>query len=90
MGNAYSSSSSSLSSLLGFAGGNTTGEEEEPPREEEIVGEPFPLRRLVKEHPDVFEVGVLTRLSTNEIKFFYDVNTENRACIKRFFAHAKM
>ena len=41
------------------------------------------LWRLVTDHPDIFDTHVVTKLNGNDVKFFYDVNTESRAAIKR-------
>ena len=50
--------------------------------EEEGEEEGF-LRRLVTNHPNIFETHVVTKLNGNDVKFFYDVNSESRAVIKR-------
>ena len=42
-----------------------------------------PVWRMVTEHPDIFDTHVVTKLNGNEVKFFYDVNTESRAAIQR-------
>ena len=39
--------------------------------------------RLVTDHPDVFEKHVVPKLNGNDVKFFYDVNSESRRAIKR-------
>ena len=39
--------------------------------------------RLVTDHPNIFETHVVTKLNGNDVKFFYDVNSESRAVIKR-------
>ena len=41
------------------------------------------LWRLVTDHPDIFDTHVVPKLNGNDIKFFYDVNTESRAAVKR-------
>ena len=51
-------------------------------RDEEGEEEGF-LWRLVTDHPDIFGTHVVTKLNGNDVKFFYDVNTESRAAIKR-------
>ena len=33
--------------------------------------------------PEVFESHIVPKLNGNDVKFFYDVNTESRAAIKR-------
>ena len=39
------------------------------------------LWRLVTDHPDIFDTHVVTKLNGNDVKFFYDVNSESRAAI---------
>ena len=51
-------------------------------RDEEGEEEGF-LWRLVTDHPDIFGTHVVTKLNGNDVKFFYDVNRESRAAIKR-------
>ena len=41
------------------------------------------LWRFVTEHPDIFDNHIVTKLDGNDVKFFYDVNSESRAAIKR-------
>ena len=41
------------------------------------------LWRFVTNYPDIFDTHVVTKLNGNDIKFFYDVNSESRAAIKR-------
>ena len=41
------------------------------------------LWQIVTDHPDIFDTHVVTKLNGNDVKFFYDVNTESRAAIKR-------
>ena len=41
------------------------------------------LWRLVTDHPDIFDTLIVTKLNDNDVKFFYDVNSESRAAIKR-------
>ena len=41
------------------------------------------LWRIVKDHPDIFDTHIVTKLNGNDVKFFYDVNSESRAAIKR-------
>ena len=41
------------------------------------------LWRLVTDHPDIFDTHVVPKLNGNDVKFFYDVNSESRAAIKR-------
>ena len=40
------------------------------------------LWRLVTDHPNIFETHVVTKLNGNDVKFFYDVNTESRRAIQ--------
>ena len=35
------------------------------------------------DHPDIFEAHIVSKLNCNDVKFFYDVNRESRAAIKR-------
>ena len=41
------------------------------------------LWQIVTDHPDIFGTHVVPKLNGNDVKFFYDVNTESRATIKR-------
>ena len=41
------------------------------------------LWRLVTDHPDIFDTHIVPKLNGNDVKFFYDVNTESRAAVKR-------
>ena len=41
------------------------------------------LWQIVTDHPDIFGMHVVPKLNGNDVKFFYDVNTESRAAIKR-------
>ena len=41
------------------------------------------LWRIVTDHPDVFDAHVVTKLNGNDVKFFYDVNSESRRAIQR-------
>ena len=41
------------------------------------------LWRLVTEYPDIFDSHIVPKLNGNDVKFFYDVNTESRAAIQR-------
>ena len=38
---------------------------------------------IVTDHPEIFESHVVPKLNRNDVKFFYDVNTESRAAIQR-------
>ena len=37
------------------------------------------LWRLVTDHPNIFDTHIVTKLNGNDVKCFYDVNTESRA-----------
>ena len=41
------------------------------------------LWRIVTDHPDIFDTHIVTKLNGNDVKFFYDVNTESRGAVKR-------
>ena len=41
------------------------------------------LWQIVTDHPDIFDRHVVPKLNGNDVKFFYDVNTESRAAIQR-------
>ena len=41
------------------------------------------LWRVVTDHPDLFDTHIVTKLNGNDVKFFYDVNTESRGAVKR-------
>ena len=41
------------------------------------------LWRLVTDHPDIFDTHVVPKLNGNDVKFFYDVNSESRRAVKR-------
>ena len=41
------------------------------------------LWQIVTVHPDIFDTHIMTKLNGNDVKFFYDVNTESRAAIQR-------
>ena len=46
------------------------------------------LWRLVTDHPDIFDTHVVTKLNGNDVKFFYDVNSESRRAIQKKFERA--
>ncbi|CAL6377261.1 unnamed protein product [Bathycoccus prasinos] len=48
-----------------------------------IHSEPDRLWRIVTDYPDIFDSLIVPKLSGNDVKFFYDVNTESRVAIKR-------
>ena len=48
-----------------------------------IHSEPDGLWRIVTDHPDIFDSLIVPKLNGNDVKFFYDVNTESRVAIKR-------
>ena len=52
-------------------------------RRRDKMEEPTPVWKIVTEHPDIFDTHVMTKLNGNDVKFFYDVNPESRAAIKR-------
>ena len=41
------------------------------------------LWRLVTDNPDIFDTHVVPKLNGNDVKFFYDVNSESRGAVKR-------
>ena len=41
------------------------------------------LWRLVTDHPDIFDTHIVPKLNGNDVKFFYDVNSESRRAIQR-------
>ena len=41
------------------------------------------LWQIVTDHSDIFDTHIVPKLNGNDVKFFYDVNTESRAVIKR-------
>ena len=41
------------------------------------------LWQIVTDHPDIFDTHVVTKLNGNDVKFFYDVNSESRRAIKQ-------
>ena len=41
------------------------------------------LWRIVTDHPDIFHTHVVPKLNGNDVKFFYDVNSESRAAIQK-------
>ena len=41
------------------------------------------LWQIVTDHPDIFDNHIVPKLNGNDVKFFYDVNTESRAAIQR-------
>ena len=41
------------------------------------------LWRLVTDHPDIFDTHIVTKLNGNDVKFFYDANSESRRAVKR-------
>ena len=42
------------------------------------------LWRIVTDHPDIFDTHIVTKLNGNDVKFFYDVNSESRSGDKTF------
>ena len=55
----------------------------EAPTAKRIHSEPDRLWRIVTDYPDIFDSLIVPRLNGNDVKFFYDVNTESRVAIKR-------
>ena len=41
------------------------------------------LWRIVTDHPDIFYTHVVPKLNGNDVKFFYDVNSESRRAVKQ-------
>ena len=41
------------------------------------------LWQIVTDHPDIFDTHVVPKLNGNDVKFFYDVNSESRRAIKQ-------
>ena len=55
----------------------------ETPTAKRIHSEPDRLWRIVTDYPDIFDSLIVPKLNGNDVKFFYDVNTESRMAIKR-------
>ena len=55
----------------------------ETPTTKRIHSEPDRLWRIVTDYPDIFDSLIVPKLNGNDVKFFYDVNTESRVAIKR-------
>ena len=55
----------------------------ERPTAKRIHSEPDRLWRIVTDYPDIFDSLIVPKLNGNDVKFFYDVNTESRVAIKR-------
>ena len=53
------------------------------PTAKRIHNEPDGLWRIVTDYPDIFDCLIVPKLNGNDVKFFYDVNTESRKAIKR-------
>ena len=51
-------------------------------RRREKTEEPTVAWKIVTEHPDIFDTHIVTKLNSNDVKFFYDVNSESRRAIK--------
>ena len=49
----------------------------------QVHSKPDKLWRIVMDYPDIFDNFILPKLSCNDVKFFYDVNSESRMAIKR-------
>ena len=52
-------------------------------RRREKTEEPTVAWKIVTEHPDIFDIHIVTKLNGNDVKFFYDVNRESRSAVKR-------
>ena len=50
----------------------------ETPTAKRIHSEPDRLWRIVTDYPDIFDSLIVPKLNGNDVKFFYDVNTESR------------
>ena len=48
-----------------------------------VHSKPDKLWRIVLDYPDIFDNFILPKLSCNDVKFFYDGNSESRMAIKR-------
>ena len=48
-----------------------------------VHSKPDKLWRIMMDYPDIFDNFILPKLSCNDVKFFYDVNSESRMAIKR-------
>ena len=48
-----------------------------------VHSKPDELWRIVLDYPDIFDNFILPKLSCNDVKFFYDGNSESRMAIKR-------
>ena len=53
------------------------------PTTERVKNDNRLLWRLVSDHPDIFDTHVVPKLNGNDVKFFYDVNSESRRAVKR-------
>ena len=58
-----------------------------PPEQGNGESDKNELWKIVTDHPDIFDTHIVTKLNGNDVKFFYDVNSESRAAIKRSGAH---
>ncbi|CAL6389770.1 unnamed protein product [Bathycoccus prasinos] len=48
-----------------------------------VHSKPDKLWRIVLDYPDIFDNFILPKLSCNDVKFFYDCNSESRMAIKQ-------
>ena len=55
----------------------------EAPTTDRVDSEATRLWRIVTDYPDIFDSLIVPKLNGNDVKFFYDVNTESRKAIKR-------
>ena len=44
---------------------------------------------IMTDHPEIFDSHVVPKLNRNDVKFFYDVNSESRAAIQRSGARVR-
>ena len=54
-----------------------------PPEQGNGESDKNELWKIVTDHPDIFDTHIVTKLNGNDVKFFYDVNSESRRAIKR-------
>ena len=62
---------------------NRKNVEARPTTIERVKSDDRLLWRLVTDHTDIFDTHVVPKLNGNDVKFFYDVNSESRGAIKR-------
>ena len=54
-----------------------------PPEQGNGESDKNELWKIVTDHPDIFDTHIVTKLNGNDVKFFYDVNSESRRAIKQ-------